>query len=510
MMLTRTILLLLLPVIVSCSNSDQMDRNIVPVDKAPHIVVLIADDLGVGYAPCYAFDSDMKYLSSLCNRAAVFSRAYTFPLCTPSRSAMMSGRYTFRTHIGSVQQRDSKLDLSETTIPEFIREHSKHAYRFAGFGKWHLADNDNGASHNPNLQGFDHFEGNPRQHDTYRYFNYEWSVNGVVEEESVATYKTTRIVDRVLEDFKKYGSTSPQFYWVGFVSPHLPYHAPPKELHEFDDLEPPTFRTVIGEPKNDSEIRLNRHAPRAAPYFRAMTQALDKEIGRLAESIGAQSDRPVIFVFLGDNGTPGEVSKFSEPGIINAKATLYEGGVHVPLIIWSTDDQWGKIYASTEDRLVHLVDLFPTLAEMAGVAPAAYKKINNIVDGKSFADAVMETEKTDKRMFAYFQRGNERHPSFQFGGIDDTNWKLIIRNHGKVSDPNREYDGGLIEFFDLNNDVKERHNLFPKICETTPEKLWEIFEKIAALAASEGDPFGEFDVSGVRSSLARSCPIPNQ
>ena len=169
----------------------------------------------------------MPFLSSLCDSAVVFKRAYTHPVCTPSRATMMTGRHPFRTGVWKPWQGARKLAASETTLPEIIRLGSDVPYRFAAFGKWHLADDENGSIHNPNIQGFDHYEGNPRQHFTYNYLNYEWTVNGKVEERSVKTYKTTHIVNKVIAHFEDNGEDWPWLYWVGFVNPHLPFHLPP-------------------------------------------------------------------------------------------------------------------------------------------------------------------------------------------------------------------------------------------------------------------------------------------
>ena len=363
------------------------------LNKAPHIVVMIADDLGVKYAPCHSDDTHMPFLSGQCKNSAVFTRVYAHPYCTPSRAAMLTGRQTFRTGAGDTHHDALKLPLNETTLPELIKRHSKEDYQFAAFGKWHLADDMNGGYDNPNLQGFDYFEGNPRQHHTYKYYDYEWAANGKVVDESVCEYKTTHIVNRLIKHFEEHGRNSPTLYWVGFVSPHVPFHLPPGGLHDHVDEKTPTTENACGVPLQQLPGNVSKSDPRVLTYFRAMLQALDQEIRRLEREIQRLSDdRPVIFVFLSDNGDVGKVLPHGPGDLRGAKATLYEAGVRVPLMVWSSEEEWSSRYAKADSRLIHLSDLFPTLAQLAGVS--AETAMNN-VDAASFADSIsnLQTKK---------------------------------------------------------------------------------------------------------------------
>ena len=455
----------------------------------PHIVVLIADDLGVGFAPCFADPGYMPHLSRLCKKSIVFTKAYTHPICTPSRAAMMTGRHTFRTRSGEVTQSAFKLGLDETTIPELIRAHSQAPYRFASFGKWHLASDQTGGALNPNLQGFDYFEGTPRQHHTYRYFNYEWVVNGERVSERVETYKTTQIVDRVIAHFTESANDSPWLYWIGFVNPHLPFHLPPHELHDFHNLKSKTFRSVWSEPKSENEIRINRPAPKVVPYYQAMVQALDSEIIRLVEFFTARSDRPILFFFLGDNGDAGEVAPRDRTGFRGAKAMLYETGVRVPLMVWSTAPAWAKQFAGETNRLTHLADLFPTLSEIAGVSPQILNQLGFPIDGVSFAGSIINDARSIERKRLYLQRGNPHNLPFMLGAVADNGHKLILHEFNRKM-PQRT---SLIEFFNLQQDPGESKNLFPTICHNDPAAFWSLFNYIAELHTSEKTPYGKFD-----------------
>jgi arylsulfatase A-like enzyme len=483
-------------ILVGCGDPDNAGNQVEPESVPPHIIVLVADDLGVGYAPCLSAPAYTSHLSRLCEQSLVFQNAYTHPVCTPSRAAMMTGRHTFRTGSGSIKQNAHKLSLDEITFPELIREHSQTPYQFAAFGKWHLASDQTGGDHNPNLQGFDYFEGNPRQHRTYRYYDYPWFVNGKLISEHETTYKTTHIVDRAIAHFTDKTGSNPWLYWIGFVNPHLPFHLPPIQLHKFKNLGPQTLRSVWGKPKSENQIQINQPAPQVVPYYVAMVQALDTEIERLVNTITSLSDRPILFFFLGDNGDAGEVASPARTGLRGAKAMLYEAGVRVPLMVWSTDPTWAEKFSGKTDRLTHLADLFPTLSEIAGVPPEIIDELGFSVDGASFAGAIAAEKSIKGGERLYIQRGDGDALSLPtgFGAIADNGDKLTLR----MLDSEVPEGVSLIEFFNLRQDPGERDNLFPAICHDNPEAFWNLFDYIADLHASEEVPYGGFDVTGYR------------
>ncbi|HHL43846.1 MAG TPA: hypothetical protein ENJ42_09520, partial [Hellea balneolensis] len=392
---------------------------------APHIVILIADDLGLKRAPCYAQNSPMRFLSRQCDKAVVFERAYTHPYCTASRAAMMTARHTFRHGAGDVRAEATKLPLTETTLPEALKQGGAKNYRFSAFGKWHLADDGNGDVNNPNLQGFDNFEGNPRQHHTYSYFNYDWYKNGTFVG-NIPTYKTTKITDTIIDDFKSHAGQGPQFYWTGFVSPHMPYHTPPENLHHHTEL-PKGFiwQPVRKRPPNTDEFTINKRDPRLDPYFMAMLEALDHEIERLVTHLSAQSDRPIVFVFLGDNGTSAEVYPGDRSIGYRAKTQLYDGGTRIPFMIWSTDNQAVGFRRGRVKAMVHLVDLLPTIADITHAKPIYPKAI----DGQSFykvlTSSIEPTQHT--RDYIYLELGNLAKLPFSYGAVNRDGLKLILR-----------------------------------------------------------------------------------
>ncbi|MEO1015841.1 MAG: sulfatase-like hydrolase/transferase [Pseudomonadota bacterium] len=434
------------------------------VEKAPHIVVLIADDLGLDHAPCHSAEVKMPFLESLCGEAVVYVRAYTHPYCTPSRATMMTGRHTFRTGAGDVRFDAAKLPLEEITLPEHVRATSPAPYRFAAFGKWHLADDGNGGPANPNLQGFDHFEGTPTQRQTYSYFDYDWVRNGEIVGPGEA-YRTTKIADAVLHDFSREHEAAPQFYWVGFVNPHLPFHTPPYKLHSQPHLPQVYWRSAAA--PGPGAFRLQDRDARLDPYFDAMLEALDTELERIVNTIQATTERPVVFVFLGDNGTSAEVYQGDASGGYRAKASLYEGGVRAPLMIWSNNNEALGLRPGRRGTLVHLADLFPTLSSQAGATSPSHA-----IDGVDFSATLFDPAAASSRAFAYLERGNHARMPFAYAAVDAEGFKLILREPDR---PTSYAAGVLIELYDTTRDPGEVRNLMVEDCAANLARAQALF-----------------------------------
>ena len=449
--------------IASClPNSDSTYRT-----SEAHVIVIIADDLGVEDAPCFDPRGMMTHLNERCRQAIVFERVYTHPYCTPSRASFMTGRHAFRYGATDVLEAAEKLPLEAITLPEFVRDHASPERRFTYFGKWHLGDDANGGQENPNLQGFDHFEGNPRQHHTYEYFDYDWFANGEPMGRQ-STYKTSFIVDQFLSDFQENHESSPHLSIISFVSPHFPFHLPPNDLHTFDFLEPRVFTPVLGREPAEGEFALMEPSPQVRPYYDAMLQALDHEIDRLVREVTELSDRPVIFVFLGDNGAAREVFPAELPVPYRAKSTVYEGGARIPVMLWSDDETLLPHAGERFQGLVHMTDLFPTLARLMGVPDASLQSLTPQLDGRAI-DVSATVGVRGPRNMAYIERGHHRRQPFALAAVDSDGRKLILRETYRPAN----HGSGLTEFYRTRHDPLELDNLFPALCNADDEEALE-------------------------------------
>ena len=283
---------------------------------------------------------------------------------------------------------------------------------------------------------------NVATHQGDTYFNFKWNKNGV--ESQVPAYLTTHTVDRALQWIGV--QSQPFFCYVAFNAPHDPYHEPPSALHSVD-------MSQVGSPAVD---------PR--PYFKAMAEAMDTEIGRLLSGLGGQLDNTYV-IFLADNGTAGPVvvAPF-DPA--KAKTTPYEGGNHVPWIVRSpvkpvpipSPASGGPLVLGLTDTsgseceaLINGTDLFRTIAEIYDIdveQKFPQLQINSI----SILDYLEGPTLPSKRQLAYGELFKPNHPvsatGFHNRSVREGRFKLIRRK------------GFPDRFFDLLADPFEKQNLF--------------------------------------------------
>lgn len=334
-----------------------------PPGSPPSILVVVADDLGVDELAAYGLGGDpapTPNVDALVARGVLFENAWATPLCSPTRAALQTGRHGFRTGVGYlVSQRygGPALPRAELTLPEVLDLGTGGAYAHAAFGKWHLGSDLVGGLRAPNEAGYHHFAGSMENLSSYS--DWERVVDGVAA--TSTEYATTRTVDDALAWIAS--APAPWLCYVAFHAPHVPFHAPPAHLHSVD------LTGVHPDPRQE---------PR--PYYRAMVEALDTELGRLLAAVPADTT----VIFLGDNGTPQQVAL---PAFQPAKGTLQQGGVHVPLVVAGA----GVGAPGTRcGALVGAVDVLATVAALAGVdlgAPAFSGLVLDSVDlGPYLAD----------------------------------------------------------------------------------------------------------------------------
>ena len=320
----------------------------------PNILLLIADDFGVDVSPCYsATPATAPRLTALCDQMLIFDNVWSSPTCSPTRSGILTGRHGFRTGIEEQVTGNNGLQIGadEVTLPRLL-DATDSGYAHASFGKWHLG----GDASTPNDMGWSHFSG-LLQGGLQDYEDWDETTNGVTER--VTTYSTTEIINDTYNWIDS--QSSPWLAWVAFNAPHTPFHLPPANLHSQDGLS-----------GSAADIDANPDA-----YYDAAVEALDTEIGRLLDSIPPEELANTTIIFMGDNGTPAQVSDFDRT---QSKGSLYEGGVHVPMMMWGA----GVETSGRTDALVGTIDLNSTILELAGVTWPA-EALSDVKDSRSFA-----------------------------------------------------------------------------------------------------------------------------
>jgi len=366
-----------------------------------NVLVLVADDLGADQLALYGKGADYPstpVLDGLAAGGVLFRSAWTNPICSPSRASLMTGRYAFRTGVGNgVTPHEYALQPEEFILPEMLDAGAPDVYSHAVFGKWHLGSEAVGGVLAPNLAGWGHFSGTTENlGQPGGYFSWPKVVDGVVT--TSTTYATTDVVDSALAWIA--GATEPWLVYVSFHAPHAPFHAPPEELHSVD-------LSSAGPPGTN---------PR--PYYKAMVEALDTELGRLLEGLGEQLANTHV-IFVGDNGTPDEVA-VSPSG--KHKGTVFEGGVHVPLIV---SGPAVSAPGTETDALVVSTDLFATVAELAGVDLAQVQPAGFVLDSVSWVPYLADPLQPALRPWIFTEAFKPNGP---FGAKPETKFARAIRD----------------------------------------------------------------------------------
>ncbi len=442
---------------IACSTGAQ-DTQGLPVSTTENpptnVLVVIADDLGIDVLQAYGVQPQhapsTPTIDGLINDGVMFQNAYASPSCSPARSAILTGRYGRRTGLGqriALFGAPFSLALDEVTLPEMLRR-APRPWNTSMVGKWHLANfsTPNWTTHAAD-QGFHWHAGSQGNLNISTdlserdYDNWEKNTNGQITNHT--EYATTDTVDDAITRAAK--MEEPWLLYLAFNAPHEPFHQPPEPLGNGAELDD------------------------RPGLYRDMVHAMDLELGRLLESLPTEKRERTTVIFVGDNGTPG-AAVLAPLQAGRAKATLYEGGTHVPLIISGPAVQRP---GSTSNALVSVVDLFPTVADLAGVDLSTVVNGDGDpiqIDGFSLLPYLENPQAASIRDHVYTER------FFPNGGgpflVDDQ----ALRDHRyKLL---RRQDLGTLELFDLSTHFPEDG---PNLLEDgiTPEEQ-EIVDRLEA------------------------------
>lgn len=370
----------------------------------PNVLVVVLDDVSAYELPCYGLpgaEAQTPRLDQLAQQGVLFERAWSYPICSPTRAALLTGRYGFRTGIGANINKNATVGLGreEVFLPELLRNHAPHPYSDIALGKWHIGTANTGGVLAPNVAGFGSYSG--VLHNLVgeeNYYTYELTEDGeqsLIEE----PYLTTQQVDSALSFIRE--TPEPWYCHLALTAPHEPWHAPPSDLHHT-----PIFPTF--------DVKRS--------MFIAMLEAADTELGRLWDSLDPEVRSRTTFIVLGDNGTHGPaVGDGIDP--THAKGSLYEGGVHVPLLVT------GRGVADPgrrEPALVHVVDVYATVAELAGIPKLAPPGATG-VDSVSMVPYLRAGGAPSQRQFLFTERFGPNGQPFnnERRAMRDERYKLI-------------------------------------------------------------------------------------
>jgi arylsulfatase A-like enzyme len=323
--------------------------------KGSNVLLILVDDLGYGDLGCYGSKTvKTPQVDRLAKEGVRLTDCYAAaPVCSPTRAALISGRYPQRSGFEWVidyKEKDRGLKPNGTSLPKLLKD---AGYATGLMGKWHLGYK---AEFSPNAHGFDEFFGFPSADlDYYSHKDangdpglYE---NGKLIEEK--GYLTDLIAERSLAFLRK-NASKPFFLEVAFNAPHWPFQRPGRP----DDLrDEKTYGPATGT-RND---------------YVAMVEHVDACVGKLLAELDRLSlTKNTLVIFTNDNG--GE--RLSDNGpLFHGKYTLWEGGIRVPCIA----RQPGVLPAGTTSaQPVITMDLTATILAAAGVRPPADAELDGV------------------------------------------------------------------------------------------------------------------------------------
>jgi len=325
-------------------------------ERKPNIIIILADDYGYGDVGCYGSKRfSTPHLDALAAGGLLFTDFHSNgAVCSPTRAALLTGRYQQRTGIHGVVtaagHRHTGLDLEETTFAEVLRS---AGYVTALFGKWHLGYLP---EYNPVQQGFNEFigymSGNVDYHAHLDQTGMEdwWKQDDLNPE---CGYTTDLITDHGV-DYIQRNSEKPFLLYIAHEAPHYPFQG---------RNDPPRYTKENGR-TND---------PLTLEVYKEMIEVMDEGIGRIHQAVidADLIDNTFIF-FFSDNGPSGLGSAGALRG---KKGQIWEGGHRVPAIAY-----WpGKIEAGRVSNLTAMgADLLPTMAAISGTALSKELKLDGI------------------------------------------------------------------------------------------------------------------------------------
>lgn len=370
----------------------------------PNVVLVMTDDQGwfdVGVHGNPHIETPV--MDRLASEGVRFSRFYASPVCTPTRAALMTGRYHPRTGaIDTYLGRDT-LDAGEITLGQIFQ---RQGYRTGIMGKWHLGRY---MKYHPNNRGFDEFFGFWQYGFINRYFDPDQLFHNRTPVKNVG-YVTDVLTD-VAVSFIEANRDRPFFLYVPYNAPHSPYLAPDELIEKY----------------------LEKGLPLREARIYAMITSIDRNIGRLLAALDAERLRDnTVVIFMTDNGG---VSRYYKAGLRGNKASVYEGGVRVPFFArWPERFPAGHVVTEPAQH----IDVFPTLCELIGAPLPSDRKI----DGSSLLSYLRGTGGPVLHDYLYHQWTRVRPQ-------DDKNWA--------VQDGRFKLANG--ELYDLHVDPGEQHDI---------------------------------------------------
>lgn len=388
----------------------------------PNIIFILADDLGWKDVGFHGSDILTPNLDKLAAEGARLERHYAMPMCTPTRAALMTGRYPMRYGLqtGVIPGAGTySLPMDEVLLPQTLKNAGYKTYMS---GKWHLGHAKKDFW--PNHRGFDSFYGatvgeidhfSHSSHGVQDWYRNDDALKEEGFDNSLFGAEAVRIINS--HDVK-----DPLFLYLAFTAPHTPFQAPQQYLDRYPSISDP-----------------NRKA------YAAMVSVIDDEVGKVVAALekkGMRKNTLIVFssdnggvrssIFSGDTKVSGDLPASNGP-YRDGKGTVYEGGTRVvALANWP-----GNVRAGVVNEPMHMVDWYPTLASLAGASSVSKKQL----DGTDVWSTISSGAPSPRKEVLY-------NVDPFGGGLGVGDWKLVW----KSTLPQK------VELFNLKDDPSETKN----------------------------------------------------
>ena len=346
--------------------------------EQPNVIVFLSDDQGWGDFSCNGNENvSTPNIDSLATQGILLENFYVCPVCAPTRSEFLTGRYHPQANVSGVTQGQERIDLDETTIADCLQ---KAGYKTAAFGKWH---NGMQYPYHPCGRGFDEFYGFCSGHWGH-YFSPMLEENGrLVKGEGYINDDFTNHALAFIEENR----SKPFFLYLPFNTPHWPPQMPDEDWQRFATKE------IVQRGRKGAKEDL----PRTRSAL-AMVENIDWNVGRvLAKLEELKIADNTIVMYFNDNGPN---SNRWNAGMKGRKGSTDEGGVRSPLFV-----RWPARIKDVNRRIKEVsgaIDLYPTLLAATG-SPNVGRKV---LDGVNLLPIMDGTETSlDFRMLFSHWRG---------------------------------------------------------------------------------------------------------
>lgn len=435
----------------------------------PNVLLIITDDQGYGD---FGFNGNphakTPVLDKFASESIRFNNFYVSPVCAPTRSSLMTGRFSLRTGVRDTYNGGALMAPTEVTIAEMLKE---AGYKTGMFGKWHLGDN---YPSRPIDQGFDeavmHLSGGMGQVGDFTtwyqgdssYFNPVLWHNGKMQKYDGYC---TDIYASEATKFIEANSKNPFFCYLAFNAPHTPLQVPDKYYQRFKDIDPSSGFENDNRPFHAMTEKDKEDARRVY----AMVACIDENLGRLFQKLrDLKIAENTIVIFMTDNG-PQQFRYVA--GMRGKKGDVYRGGIRVPLWI-----QYPAKYQGNKDietNTAH-IDILPTLAELCNAKLPA----DRTIDGKSLVPLIegKSVDWANRSLFFYWTR---RYPEL-YNNISVQQGDFKLAGHTGYNSPITDF-----ELFDIKTDPYEQHNLVESQTEKAKSLKLELDKMYMELISSK-------------------------